>query len=972
MELLPGNINNWGVLMSSKTNIHMPKTEIDSQYIEEALQGIKEDVLQELTVKPNAFYFPSNERTEKENLSTVVSYLQTSVDANLLNSKNGKRASYEEDDLMEYINERRVVNAVKLKNKPYFARINYAENDEKLGKVIYIGEEDIAQNIKSWKDPIAQLYYKKPFHEKVEINQKQIELDMIRELTIEKGELKKLHPEQRKLVDVDQQLIKKLTDKKGAEMHALIDSLQAEQYELIQLPITEPIVVQGSAGSGKSVIALHRLSYILYNVKYLEANRIAVIGPNKLFLSHIKNVLPELGDRQIVQTTFQDHLEKTLKLTNAVEQIDRMILSEILDLGVKEGREQALQDFHGYANMRKIKGSLEYKNYIENYTQYIVSDLSPFMKNIVHGPFAISGIEIAKFIIKAEHYGDSKQQLKAFVTSTFQNKRYTLNQIYQSLSDVTIQQVEQFIEAIKELDLLQFTTEEIEQNKQDVQKIFDQLQRLQMNLKYRNYNQMLSAEQLEEAEKIGNVALKEVKLKQFANATIVEVNRQLADCKQQLETMIRELIQQQLQAIVANIQQLLVLEKQAMIDIKVQFENYCQLFHQQYILTQATHLLEWKGYLSAQQLQTLLDDLNESFLMDFNDSWTAYKTELLAELHGKLIKELTGRVGEKIEEAVLFVHRDLRDVRLFMRRVHAHTSVFGAEKMFEEDYDSIMSTIDDYYTHTVEDIFTHIVQDQSNVAATFTTSIDTQLLSQYQTIEKHDLPSLYSIHKIIEPQSEKLFQYIIVDEAQDYSLYEMAILKDVTEQIMLMGDLGQNITPGNTLNSWQQFEQVIGPFNYYELKATFRSTKQIVEFANNIIQPFSKDKYALPQLTFRNGSEVKKITRSGESVYTSILEEVEHILTDSSEQARSVIIAKTQREAKLLADKLNHPDVQLQLGTQMVDAKVVITTPMLAKGLEFDHVLLFRFSSYLKADEYDIKLAYVAASRALHKLYVYS
>lgn len=958
--------------MHSTMNLHMPKTEIDPRYIEEALQGIKEDIVQELKVKPNAFYFPSNERTEKEYLGKIVSYLQTLVDANLLNSKNGKRASYEEDDLMEYINDRSVVKAAKLKNQPYFARINYAEDGGKIGKVIYIGEENISQDIKSWKDPIAQLYYKKPFHEKVEINQKQIELDMIRELTIEKGELKKLHPEQRKVLEVDPQLIKKLTDKKGAEMHALIDSLQAEQYELIELPITEPIVVQGSAGSGKSVIALHRLSYILYNVTHLEANRIAMIGPNKLFLNHIKNVLPELGDQQIVQTTFQDHLEKILKLPNAVTQIDRMILSEVLDLGVKEGREQALQDFLNYANMRKIKGSLEYKNYIENYTQYLVSDLSPFMENIAYGPFAISGIEIAKFVIKAEHYGDSKQQLKTFVKTTFQNKRHTLNQIYQSLSDVIVQQVEQFIEAIKELNLLQLTTEAIEQNKQEVQKIFNQLQRLQMNLKYRNYHQMLSAEQLEEAEKIDDIALKEAKIKQFANEVIVEVNRQLADRKQQVETMMRELIQQQLQAIVTNIQQLLVLEKRAMIDIKIQFENYCQLFHQQYILTQATHLLEWKGYLSAQQLQTLLDDLNESFLMDFNDSWAAYKTELLVELHGKLIKELTGRVGEKIEEAILFTHRDLKDVRLFMSRVHTHTSVFGAEKTFENDYDTIMATIDDFYTHTIEDIFTHIVQDQSNVAATFATSIDIQLLSQYRSIEKHDLPALYSIHKIIEPQSEKLFQYIIVDEAQDYSLYEMAVLKDITEQIMLMGDLGQNITPGNTLNSWQQFEQVIGPFNYYELKATFRSTKQIVEFANNIIQPFSKDKYSLPQLTFRNGAEVKKITRSGESVYASISEEIERILTDSPKQARSVIIAKTQREAKLLADKLNHPDVQLQLGTQMLDAKVVITTPILAKGLEFDHVLLFRFSRYLKTDEYDIKLAYIAASRALHKLYVYS
>lgn len=944
--------------------------EIDRHLIEEALDAIKQEVEDDLTVKPNAFYLPSNERMEKEMLSSIVSYLHSSIEAKMLNSKNGKRASYEEDDLMEYMNEGEVVRVIELKNKPYFARLNYAENGEKLGQVLYIGEENISANIKSWKEPIAQLYYKKPFHEKVEIDGKQLELDMLRELTIEQGELKILHPEQRKAVDVDPQLFNKLAEKKGAQMNALIDSLQAEQYELIQLPIKEPIVVQGSAGSGKSVIALHRLSYILYNLEQLEANRIAIIGPNKLFLNHIKNVLPQLGDEQIVQTTLQQVIEDRLRLTNEVRQVERLLLSEVQDLSIKEGRAQVEKDFYAFSDMRKIKGSLAYKDYMEHYTKYIVANLAPFIKNITHGPFVISGIEIAKLIEQTPHFGDSKEQLKNVVASTFKQQLHELNQIHETLATVTTQQVDKFIEVIEMNELLLRTTKAIEQQKEVVRRQHQHVQLMQTKMSHRNYRQMLSAEEFEQIATIENVMEREARFKQLANENQVEATRQLAENKKQLEDMFLAFTKEQIQVIVEKIAQLIVLEKKATQQIKMQFEHYCQLLHKPYILAQATDLLDLPSYLSAQQLQVLVEELSEELLTELNDSWKIYKTRLLSELYEKLLQELTGNLAERLEEILLAAHHDLKDMQLFIRHVHRHHTVFKSEVL--PDFTTVFREIDAFYTHTVEQIYHQVVQDQFKMGHQFAQGVDIQLLAQYPIIESHDLPALYSIYKLIHPTTHQPFQYIIVDEAQDYSLYEMAILKDLTEQIMLMGDLGQNITPGNKLNSWQSFEPVIGEFRYYELKATFRSTKQIVEFANDIIKNYSNGKYSLPQLAFRNGEKVNRISRSGQGVYLSIREEIDKLLAESSEQARTVIIAKTMREARLVYEQLNHPAVQLQLSAEFVDAKVVITTLVLAKGLEYDNVLLFRFNNYLKTDEYDSKLAYIAASRALHKLYVYS
>jgi DNA helicase-2/ATP-dependent DNA helicase PcrA len=87
-------------------------------------------------------------------------------------------------------------------------------------------------------------------------------------------------------------------------MQSIVATLQREQYEMIRLPLTKPIIIQGSAGSGKSAIALHRLSYLLYKYQNLKADRVAILGPNEAFLKHIQNVLPTLGDFGIKQSTF--------------------------------------------------------------------------------------------------------------------------------------------------------------------------------------------------------------------------------------------------------------------------------------------------------------------------------------------------------------------------------------------------------------------------------------------------------------------------------------------------------------------------------------------------------------------------------------------------------------------------------------------------------------------------------------------
>lgn len=87
----------------------------------------------------------------------------------------------------------------------------------------------------------------------------------------------------------------------------IVATIQEQQYRIIQTPIGQLLVVQGSPGSGKTSIALHRVAYLLYNHRdSLAAEKILILVPNRMFLRHISEILPSLGERRVPQRTVDD------------------------------------------------------------------------------------------------------------------------------------------------------------------------------------------------------------------------------------------------------------------------------------------------------------------------------------------------------------------------------------------------------------------------------------------------------------------------------------------------------------------------------------------------------------------------------------------------------------------------------------------------------------------------------------------
>src|SRR3954464_8486844 len=96
-------------------------------------------------------------------------------------------------------------------------------------------------------------------------------------------------------------------------MKSIVASIQREQNEIIRNERSKILIVQGAAGSGKTSAALQRVAYLLYRYRgTLNSENIMLFSPNPLFNSYVATVLPELGEENMQQSTFQEYLHSRL------------------------------------------------------------------------------------------------------------------------------------------------------------------------------------------------------------------------------------------------------------------------------------------------------------------------------------------------------------------------------------------------------------------------------------------------------------------------------------------------------------------------------------------------------------------------------------------------------------------------------------------------------------------------------------
>lgn len=182
---------------------------------------------------------------------------------------------------------------------------------------LYGIDEGGEQLVVDWRAPFAGGFYQARLDDPMGLDRRVTYVGSIVDLFIEdfaSGEISGTSP-----------LLGELARSRGTEMRTAVATLQSEQDELVRLDPAARLVLRGGPGTGKTVVALHRAAWLVYNDNRLTAGNILVIGPSDKFLRFVSAVLPTLGEARITQTT----LDRLLGPSNPAGSDDRWL--DVLD-----------------------------------------------------------------------------------------------------------------------------------------------------------------------------------------------------------------------------------------------------------------------------------------------------------------------------------------------------------------------------------------------------------------------------------------------------------------------------------------------------------------------------------------------------------------------------------------------------------------------------------------------------------------
>ncbi|HYF84613.1 MAG TPA: UvrD-helicase domain-containing protein [Clostridia bacterium] len=278
---------------------------------------------------------------------------------------------------------------------PYFARIDFMEDGNKSIDSIYIGlysfinTDTMEVVIHDWRAPISSVFYE---YENGKAEYKTHEgsvhgdVSLNRQFKIKNSKLLSMFDSS---VKIDDEILQEILSGNASEkMKSIVTTIQKEQNKVIRFDEGSVLIVQGAAGSGKTSIALHRIAYLLYKDRNLTSSNIVIFSPSHIFNDYISNVLPELGESNVIQTTFEEYITKLIKRGFRTESLNDHM--EYL-LSHKNSRFDEIRR-KGYM----YKNSREFLDAVRQFAGEL-SDNAEYLCNIYYdGKTAIKGSELRK------------------------------------------------------------------------------------------------------------------------------------------------------------------------------------------------------------------------------------------------------------------------------------------------------------------------------------------------------------------------------------------------------------------------------------------------------------------------------------------------------------------------------------------------------------------------------------------------
>ena len=261
----------------------------------------------------------------------------------------------------------------KMLDSPFFGRVDFVFEGEDEPDVFYIGIGNFAEEaghtplVYDWRAPVSGLFYdydKGPASYEAPLGTIHGEIASKWQYKIRNGRM--IYQFESDVKIDDEILMAELGSGGSTALKNIVRTIQKEQNAIIRNTRDKIMVIQGAAGSGKTSIALHRIAYLLYHDRQnLKSSNILILSPNSIFSDYISHILPELGEENIKEMSFDLFAYRQLKDTvsdceDRYDQIERSL------------------NFPDMPSLYKEKQSREFLNQMEGYLTSLEDELMNF------------------------------------------------------------------------------------------------------------------------------------------------------------------------------------------------------------------------------------------------------------------------------------------------------------------------------------------------------------------------------------------------------------------------------------------------------------------------------------------------------------------------------------------------------------------------------------------------------------------
>lgn len=307
-------------------------------------------------------------------------------------------------DQEQYQYERKINTIKKLRRlelSPYFGRVDFHEEGNSFCESIYIGISSFIDfdsgeiYIYDWRSPISSIFYEfetGPAEYNSPSGMIKGNILLKRQYKIFRNSIEYMFNSN---VKIDDEILQEILGKNADDkMKNIVTTIQREQNKVIRDDKSSIVAVQGAAGSGKTSIALHRIAYILYKYRdiALSSDNIVIFSPNQMFNDYISNVLPELGEENINQTTFFEYSQRFIPDKYKIEDFNEQL--EYIFTSYDD------PEYKYHTSSIKFKSSKVFLNLLINYSEYIENHLIKFQDIFYDDQLVISENELKELFFR--------------------------------------------------------------------------------------------------------------------------------------------------------------------------------------------------------------------------------------------------------------------------------------------------------------------------------------------------------------------------------------------------------------------------------------------------------------------------------------------------------------------------------------------------------------------------------------------